>query len=540
VEKMPSNKPIKRRSEVLANTSCCEKTPGTKHLGVNGLPTQVEISTSIYDSLSTGLPFHVACWGITDSHWAAVCQTCAKCGASVNRLTCLKQVHDFSRDHQHSSAIVALDEPPADTCFTVASIFKSADIKVIAYKDFLNSWPIGMKCRALLAGAGHLIDSSTIEFGEKLFSCLEALLATRREEISEAKNLQEIALARGIVGNSESLLSALRQLVRASKLSDLPLLISGESGTGKELFASALHVLDPKRNNKPFISVNCAAISAGVADSELFGHVKGAFTSASHDHNGFFLAAQNGILFLDEIGELSLEVQAKLLRALQEKRFFQVGSAQETAVDIRVVAATNRNLMEWVKQGHFREDLYHRLNALSVRIDPLRERTSDLPLLINHIVTSHKSWCGNVVVEAEVVEALSHLELKGNMRELGNLITAALTARANQSILGIADLPSEVLEQLFDADSWRSKEHPHIPDSVNATDEKHKLGVNTHCSGQDLNLKKCLNQREHEVLLAALQHTHHNQTAAARLLGITPRNMYNKLRKFDMLSRLKT
>ncbi len=537
---MPSNKPTKRSSEVLVIPPRCEITPDAKHPGGNESPIQVEGSFPIYDSGSTSPPFHVAGWGIDDAHWSTISKICTKCGANINRLTTVKQANDFSQEHRHSTAIVALEDSPTDICFSVASIFKSADIKVVAFSDLLSSWPIGIKCRALLAGACYLIDSSTVEFEKKLFSCFKSLLVSRYEEIAETEKLQKIALALGIVGNSESLLGALRQLIRVSKLSDLPLLISGESGTGKELFASALHVLDPKRNTKPFISVNCAAISAGVADSELFGHVKGAFTGANRDHSGLFLAAQNGILFLDEIGELNLEVQAKLLRALQEKRFFQVGAAQETSVDIRIVAATNRDLVGLVKQGYFREDLYHRLNALSVRIDPLRKRTADLPLLINHIVTSHKSWCGEVAVDAEVVEALSRVELKGNMRELGNLITAALTARVNPAFLGLADLPPEVLEQLFDADSWRNEAPSQALEDIAAIGVKHEREVNSLGSRLDLNLRKCLDQREHEVLRAALQRTNHNQTAAARLLGITPRNMYNKLRKFDMLSGPKT
>jgi two-component system, NtrC family, nitrogen regulation response regulator GlnG len=539
IEKMPSSKPTKKCNEDIICAVPDRKTSAPKQSEAANLSIEDKTSTPAFRNGDSVVPIEVAGWGITDAYWKSISQTCAVCGARLNRLTTLQQVHDFSQNNRHSTAIVALEESTDNTYLSVVSIFKNADIKVIAYKDFLNTWPIGIKCRALLAGVGYFIDSSATEFRERLFSCFKALLASRREEASKIKKLEEIAEARGIIGNSESLMSALQQLIRASTLSDLPVLISGESGTGKELFASALHALDPKRNNKPFISVNCAAISSGVADSELFGHVKGAFTNASHYHNGYFLAAQNGMLFLDEIGELNLEIQAKLLRALQEKRFFQIGSAQETLVDIRIVAATNQNLSQMVKQGSFREDLFHRLNALSVHIDPLRKRISDLPLLIDHIIASHKSWCGEVKVDREVIEACSRLELKGNMRELGNLITTALTARANHPFLGITDLPKEVLEELYVAHSEENNANQLGPDSEATTKEIDEPELNKAPIGQDLNLKACLNQREHEVLRTALQRTHHNQSEAARLMGITPRNMYNKLRKFDMLSRPK-
>ena len=173
------------------------------------------------------------------------------------------------------------------------------------------------------------------------------------------------------LGDSEALLEAFRNVVRMSKLSDLPVLITGESGTGKELFASALHALDPKRCQRPLVAVNCAAINAGIAESELFGHVRGAFTGAGQDHSGLFLAAQGGVLFLDEIGELNPDVQAKILRVLQEKRLFRVGAGKDAPIDVRIVAATNQDLPHMMKDGRFRPDLFHRLNSLSVHHQPV-------------------------------------------------------------------------------------------------------------------------------------------------------------------------
>ena len=248
------------------------------------------------------------------------------------------------------------------------------------------------RCQSLLAGARYILDSTDPAFGETLRATLCDLLGALAARRNEEAQIRAVALAQGIVGRSDALLDAFRQIARLSRLSDLPVLITGESGTGKELFACALHALDPKRSCGPFLAVNCAAINAGVAESWLFGHVRGAFTGAGRDHGGFFSAAQGGVLFLDEIGELSLDVQAKILRVVQERRLVRVGGEKDVPVDIRIVAATNQDLACMVEENRFRTDLFHRLNSLSVRISPLRERPDDLPLLVDHFVSAHESW----------------------------------------------------------------------------------------------------------------------------------------------------
>ena len=198
----------------------------------------------------------------------------------------------------------------------------------------------------------------------------------------------------------------------------------------------------------PLVAVNCAAINAGIAESELFGHVRGAFTGAGHDHSGFFLAAQGGVLFLDEIGELNLDVQAKILRVLQEKRLFRVGAGHDAPVDIRMVAATNQDLPQMVQDGRFRADLFHRLNTLSIHIAPLRERKADLPLLVEHFVSAHASWHEHTGIDPDLIDALSCLELKGNVRELKNLLITAQAAKTDRRPLGLKDLPPQVWKQL--------------------------------------------------------------------------------------------
>ena len=282
------------------------------------------------------------------------------------------------------------DRKAPSSCLSIVTQLKDFGLCVIAHEFGVATWPVATRCRVLLAGARYLLDGQSPDFQEALLATLRDLLVALQELRDEKSRIRELACTHGIVGHSEALLAAFRNLVRMSKLSDLPVLITGESGTGKELFASALHALDPKRCQRPFVAVNCAAINAGVAESELFGHVRGAFTGASHDHSGLFLAAQGGVLFLDEIGELNPDVQAKILRVLQEKRLFRVGAGKDAPIDVRIVAATNQDLAQMMNDGRFRPDLFHRLNSLSILISPLRERVADLPLLVEHFVSAHQ------------------------------------------------------------------------------------------------------------------------------------------------------
>lgn len=486
---------------------------------------------------------HIVGWAPDDSRWEVVEDVCAACGAQIHRFSTLTRVLAISRPHPYCAAIVALQEHPENlcTCLTVVSKLKDVGLTAIAYENGINSWPIGTRCRALLAGAKCLVDSRDVNFKNRLHTILKELLAELHEQRNEENGIKNLARSHGIIGESESLLESFRQLIRFSKLSDLPVLIFGKSGTGKELFASALHALDSKRCRSPFVTVNCAAINAGVAESELFGHVKGAFTGAGYDRGGYFLAAQGGVLFLDEIGELSLDVQAKILRVVQEKRFFRVGAEHEVPVDIRVVAATNRNLLQMVKEGRFREDLFHRLNMLSIGISPLRERKADLPFLVQHFVSLHECWRGYTEVAADLIDALSCLELRGNVRELKNLITAALAAKTDSGPLGLKDLPTQVWEELADTHfaGAAPEVRPTCGDRVVAEErlsssEMHSLALSlTHRQGW--NLHTCLSQCEREIIEAAIFYTRNNQSQAARLLGLTPRSIYNKLRKHQLL-----
>ena len=225
-----------------------------------------------------------------------------------------------------------------------------------------------------------------------------------------------------LIGSSRAMVSV-KRLIEKVAPSDARVLISGANGTGKELVAHRLHE-QSLRAGQPFIEVNCAAIPSELIESELFGHEKGSFTSANKQHKGKFEQADGGTLFLDEIGDMSLSAQAKVLRALQENRISRVGSDKDITVNVRVVAATNKNLLHEIEMGNFREDLYHRLSVIIIPVPPLRERREDIPSLAHHFVEQICAEYGQKpkVIEKDALAALSQMEWSGNIRELRNVI----------------------------------------------------------------------------------------------------------------------
>src|SRR5262249_49739435 len=242
------------------------------------------------------------------------------------------------------------------------------------------------------------------------------------------------------------MMAVFHTVLRISPLSDLPVLITGETGTGKGLLAHAIHQLDRKRCQGPFIALNCSALSPGLAESELFGHRRGAFTGADRDRKGLFRAAEGGVLFLDEIGELDEAVQAKLLRVLQAHRVLGIGDDHEVAVNVRIIAATHRNLEAMVQQGTFRADLWHRLHVLAIHIPPLRERPADLKPLLEHFLEKYQGLrpAGPLSAAPEFLEALTQLPLPGNAREVENLVQWVLVHKDDAAPLTLRDLPVDI------------------------------------------------------------------------------------------------
>jgi transcriptional regulator with PAS, ATPase and Fis domain len=314
-------------------------------------------------------------------------------------------------------------------------------------------------------------------------------------------------------------------------------LVTGETGTGKELLAQAIHRFDPKRRHGPFVALNCGAISPGLAESELFGHRRGAFTSADRDRKGLIRAAHDGVLFLDEIGELDLALQTKLLRFLQEGRVLGVGDDREVPVSIRVIAATNRNLEEMVRERTFRSDLFHRLNVLSIHVPPLRERPADIAALVGHFLRKYGNLRGDPPpsVSDEFVAALAEDELPGNARQVENLVRRAIVHKDDEGPLALVDLPREIWERASQrgADAADVARHAHSPPrEVEAGDATAYLSRVLALNGW--NLSRALASCERSLVEVALEAAHGNQSQTARLLGITPRSVYNKIRKHQL------
>jgi two-component system response regulator PilR (NtrC family) len=301
-------------------------------------------------------------------------------------------------------------------------------------------------------------------------------------------------------------------LLRKVAAARTSVLVTGESGTGKELVARALHFESP-RAQKSFVAVNCGAIPDTLLESELFGHVKGAFTGASANKVGLFEAADGGTLFLDEIGELSASMQVKLLRVLQERRIKPVGSVEEKAVDVRLVAATNRDLEQEVGRGAFRQDLYYRLNVIQVHLPPLRQRKDDLPLLVEHFIKRHAGELGKriVAIAPEAMAALMTYDFPGNVRELENIIERAVTLEPSTAITR-ASLPDLQKSKITGQEAAQATEFP----------------------AEGVDLDRMLADYEREIVLKALGRASGVRKEAARLLHITFRSLRYRLAKLGI------
>ena len=259
------------------------------------------------------------------------------------------------------------------------------------------------------------------------------------------ENSQQRSFSRDEIAGESDAINHVLETVRKVSRSDASVLITGESGTGKELIARAIHINSDRRDG-PMVVINCGAIPGELLESELFGHEKGAFTGAHRSRAGRFELADQGTVFLDEIGDMSPDLQVKLLRALQERRIERVGGIDSIPVDIRIISATNKDLPVAIEEGSFREDLFYRLNVIPVQVPPLRERITDLPLLIDHFQTKiHQRNCNNSVkcYNPEVIEALSLYHWPGNIRELENLVER-LSVMVDESDIRLADIPDHI------------------------------------------------------------------------------------------------
>ncbi len=336
---------------------------------------------------------------------------------------------------------------------------------------------------------------------ERAMAHLQLTLENRslREKVDFKNSFAEI------IGSSH----AMRKVVDMARIvapTEATVLITGESGTGKELFARAIHA-NSNRKNGTLVTVNCAALTETLLESELFGHEKGAFTGADRQRNGRFIQADKGTIFLDEVGEIPLPMQAKILRAIQEREIQRLGSDAVLHVDVRIIAATNRNLEAEVKQGNFREDLFYRLNVMNISIPSLREREEDIPLLAQYFLKKYvqKNRKDLKGFTPTAMDMLTKWRWLGNVRELGNVIERAV-------ILAMSSYVSE----------------KDLPPSLTAAYQKEQGGIPVPGLGG-----KSLEEVENRAILETLKQTHGNKSEAAKLLKITRTTLDNKLKKYN-------
>ena len=307
----------------------------------------------------------------------------------------------------------------------------------------------------------------------------------------------------GVIGESPSMLKVLDKLNRASD-SNVPVLLQGPSGTGKELCAEAIHFNSPRKTG-PFIPVNCAGLSDTLLESELFGHVKGAFTGAETDRKGFFAMADGGTLFLDEIGDMPQNMQAKLLRVLEDQVVIPVGATKGTQVDVRIISATNQNLEEMIEKKEFRQDLYYRIRGVNIQIPSLQERRADIPLLLNNFLeefaeTENRNVKG---FTPSAMRILKSYEWPGNIRELRNCVKM-MVVLADSEILDITDLPIEIHET-----------------TGTEVELNNLAGIN-------------LTELEKTAIKRTLEMVNGNREQASKMLGIGERTLYRKIKEYDL------
>jgi len=357
---------------------------------------------------------------------------------------------------------------------------------------------------------------------------IKGKVSTKEEDEKKVFYFQKSTASEGIICQYLcSIIGSSPQLKEICKLAgevaptDIPVLITGETGTGKELLARGIWKLS-KRADKPFVAINCAAIPENLIEAELFGYEKGAFTGAEKSKPGKFEIADGGTIFLDEIGELPIEAQSKLLRVLQEGTFYRLGGSKEIKVDVRIMAATNRDLEKMIQEGKFREDLYYRLNFIHIHLPPLRERKEDIPYIVECIVNRYNQKLSKNIIGAskEYIEKLQSLQWEGNIRELENVVVRSMIL-CRDNILTLTDL-SFITQTKKKQFAFTDEEIEKIicKKTIEAINE-----------GKLLQFQEFL---EKSVIKSVLEHTKHNQVKASQLLGINRATLRKKIKKYNI------
>ena len=408
--------------------------------------------------------------------------------------------------------VILMDQnlPGINGIETTAQIKKTQpDISIIVLTAF-GSIPLAVE--AIKKGAYDYI-SKPFDNDELLIVIRRALEHSRLTvEITQLKNkLKEKYNFENIIGSSFKMQRLFEQMLRVCE-TDATILIEGESGTGKELIANAIFYGGP-RKDKPFIAVNCGAVPINLLESEFFGHEKGAFTDAKERKIGKFEQANGGIIFLDEIGELPLEAQVKLLRVLDERKITRIGGNKSIPIDIRIIAATNKNLEKEVKKGTFRLDLLYRLNIFTITVPPLKERIEDIPLLVEHFIEKHNKRTNLQIqnISKSAISYLQNYDWPGNVRDLENAIQSAMILAKDQ-IIKVEDLP------------LRIQGYPELKDDT----EMEKIGLEYHVKQLTMKIEK-------KLILKALENCDQNRTTTAEYLKISRKTLFNKIKQYNLL-----
>jgi two-component system response regulator PilR (NtrC family) len=419
-------------------------------------------------------------------------------------LTLSRMGLDTSRAETVTEALQLLDSEPFDLCLTDWRLPDGEGLRVV---EHINQKGLDVPVAVITAYGSAENAVAALKAGAFDYLAKPVALEQLRAVVKQALKVPEkapVAASHQLLGESPAMLHVRGLIDRLAK-SQAPVFITGDSGSGKELAARMIHT-GGSRAEQPFIAVNCGAIPENLMESEFFGYRKGAFTGAETDRDGFFQAANGGTLFLDEVADLPLQMQVKLLRAIQEKKVRKVGSTQEDAVDVRIISATHKKLGALVDSGEFRQDLYYRLHVIELAMPSLREMREDIPLIANAIL-ARLSRGAMARLAPEATAALERYPFPGNVRELENILERGLSLAANPQQISAEDL--------------------HLTPIAEESD----VGV---AAGDKWPLQDYLDRVERAAINEALEKTRYNRTAAAKLLGITFRAMRYRMERLGI------
>jgi two-component system, NtrC family, response regulator PilR len=446
--------------------------------------------------------------------------TLVKMGLDVDSAATLEQARAFLAQCEYALVLTDMRLPDGlglELVREVAAAGKGTPIAVVTAYGSADNAVVALK-----AGAFDYISKPVV-----LDDLRVMVQSALRLPAAPAEQPAAAGLSSRLMGESPVMQSLRSQIARLAR-SMAPIAISGESGSGKELAAREIHARS-SRATKPFIAVNCGAIPEALMEAEFFGYRKGAFTGAVEDRDGFFQAANGGTLMLDEVADLPLAMQVKLLRAIQERRVRKIGATAEEPVDVRIISATHQDLAQCVERGRFRQDLFYRLNVIELGVPPLRERRGDLGLLAEAILARLAGPGHKAALGAQVLETLCAYSFPGNVRELENVLERAL-AFANDGVIEVADLSLKGA-RLADAPAGLASSDapaapaPAMPAAPPAAADAGLLPNS---------LPDYLNQVERDIILRALGQTQFNRTQAAQLLGISFRQLRYQMQKLDI------